>query len=98
MAGRAAVDAAALLASQRLSIAIEALGRTYDYALIDAGMAPDASLERLAMLAPRAILVTDADDAATTVTRERLLEAGFANVSVLAGAPDARLGGAKAAA
>jgi polysaccharide biosynthesis transport protein len=86
--GREPPDAASIMGSRRLSIALEALARSYDHVVIDAGVVEDAALERLAMLAPRAVLVAPGlDDPATALARERLLKAGFANVSVLVGAP-----------
>ena len=86
MAGREPLDAAAIMGSQRLSITIEALGRSYDHVVIDAGALGEATIERLAQLAPRAVLVaTEVDDPTTASARERLLQSGFANVSVLAG-------------
>jgi uncharacterized protein involved in exopolysaccharide biosynthesis/Mrp family chromosome partitioning ATPase len=88
LAGRAAVDGAALMQSQRLSIAIEALARSYDHVIIDAGPADELPLDRFATLAPCAVLVAaDLDNAAAAVMRERLLNAGLVNVSVVAGAP-----------
>jgi polysaccharide biosynthesis transport protein len=88
MAGRLPVEAATLMDSQRLSIAIEALARSYDHVVIDAGAADAVPLECFAILAPRAVLVAaDLDNPATTLVRERLLKAGFTNVSVLADAP-----------
>ena len=88
MVGREPVDAAAIMTSQRLSITLEALARSYDHVVIDAGAVEEASLDRFAMLAPRAVLVAPGlDDPATASARERLLQAGFANVSVLVGAP-----------
>jgi succinoglycan biosynthesis transport protein ExoP len=102
MAGRASIDAAALMESQRLSIAIEALGRSYDHVVIDAGAAEEVPLERFAILAPRAVLVAaDLDNPATTLVRERLLKAGFADVDILVDAPsgpDVGATGSKAAA
>jgi hypothetical protein len=74
--------------SERLSIAVEALARSYDHVIIDAGAAADLPLDRFASLAPRAVLVaTDLGNAAAAVMREHLLEAGFVNVSVVADAP-----------
>jgi succinoglycan biosynthesis transport protein ExoP len=102
MAGRAPVDAPAVMDSQRLSIAIEALGRSYDHVIIDVGMADQIALERFAMLAPRAVLVAiDLDSPATALAREQLLKAGFVNVSLLVDAPsgpDIGATGTKAAA
>jgi polysaccharide biosynthesis transport protein len=87
MAGRAHVDPETFFGSQRLAIAFEALGRSYERVIIDAGAAEALPLERLARLALRAVLVTDdADDPASAVLRERLLRAGFEHVNVLSGA------------
>ena len=45
-------------------------------------------LDRFAKLAPRAVLVAgELDDPATVSAREQLLDAGFADVTVLVGAP-----------
>jgi Mrp family chromosome partitioning ATPase len=88
MSGRAPVDAVALMESQRLTIAIEALGRSYDHVIIDAGAAEDVPLERFAILAPRAVLVAaELDSPATALVRARLLKAGFAGVEVLVDTP-----------
>jgi polysaccharide biosynthesis transport protein len=106
MAGRGRpeepLDAGAIVGSQQLSIAIEALGRSYDHVVLDAGAATEASLDLLARLAPRAVLVApELDNPETADAREQLLQAGFANVSVLVSASrgaDVGAGGAKAAA
>jgi Mrp family chromosome partitioning ATPase len=88
-AGRAGLDSASIMSSSRLAITLEALARSYDHVVVDAGSLPDLSAERLAQLAPRAVLV--ANELAGPVTdaaRDRLLAAGFPNVSVLASASD----------
>jgi Mrp family chromosome partitioning ATPase len=87
-AGQGKVDDSAIMSSQRLSITLEALSRSYDHVVVDGGALPLTSLERLAQLAPRAVLVADQiDGPATEAARGRLLAAGFPNVSVLASAP-----------
>ena len=99
MAGREPIDPSAIMTSQRLSITLEALARSYDHVVIDAGTLGDAALDRFANLAPRAVLVAGKiDDPATVWARERLLQAGFADVNVLVGAPRGPEVGAKAAA
>jgi Mrp family chromosome partitioning ATPase len=81
-------DSAAVFNSQRLSITLEALARSYDYVVVDAGALRDAPTERIAQFAPRAVLVAnELDDPATVSAREALLAAGFANVSVLVNSP-----------
>jgi len=88
MAGRAAIEPAVLVSSQLLSIAIEALGRSYDHVIIDAGVVERELLDRFAMFAPRAVLVApDSDGPVTVEARERLLQSGFANVNVIVTAP-----------
>jgi uncharacterized protein involved in exopolysaccharide biosynthesis len=87
MAGQAPADASALLGSERLSIAMEALARSYDHVVVDAGPIQNAVLDRLAVLAPRAVLVAARlDDPAAAAGRERLLSARFSAVKVLLGA------------
>ena len=88
-AGNGDVSSDAILSSQRLAITLEALSRSYDYVVLDAGALPEIAAEKFARLAPRAILVADdVDGPATESARERLLSAGFPNVSVLASSPD----------
>lgn len=89
-AGNVGNDVVALSSSPMLATVIEALGRSYEYVVIDAGSAGDVSSDRLAPLATRAMLV--AADPASSVTksvRERLLRAGFREVAVIAGGTEA---------
>ncbi len=84
--GNAGADGAAIVASPVLATSIEALVRAYDHVIIDAGAAPEVSVEHVALLAPRAVLVApDPSAAATRAARERLLAAGFTDVAVFAG-------------
>ena len=85
MAGRVAGDAQALIASARLAVAVEALARSYEHLVIDAGALPEMPAERCATLAQQAVLVaSDVDGRATLEARERLLRAGFTDVEILA--------------
>lgn len=85
MAGRTPGDSHALIESDRLAVAIEALARSYDRLVIDAGPLPEMAAERFAKFAPHAVLVASKlDDLATIEARERLLRAGFSDVVVLA--------------
>jgi hypothetical protein len=60
--------------------------RSYDHVVLDIGAAADVAVERFAPLAQRAVLVTaDPANPSTRATRERLMLAGFADVSLLAG-------------
>jgi MinD-like ATPase involved in chromosome partitioning or flagellar assembly len=88
MAGRPTRDSTAIFNASRLTITLEALARSYDHVVIDAGSMQDAPTERFAQLTPRAVLVADElDNQATTSACDELLAAGFANVSVLANPP-----------
>ena len=85
-AGRAELDAAAVLKSERLIIAFDALARSYDHVIIDAGVAPHALDDRIARLAPCAVLVTTGLAAAKCdAIRDHLAKAGFSDIAVFAG-------------
>jgi uncharacterized protein involved in exopolysaccharide biosynthesis/Mrp family chromosome partitioning ATPase len=88
--GNVGNDAPALAASPMLATTIEALARNYDHVVIDIGSAADIAVERFAPLATRAVLVAaDPASAATRAARDRLMMAGFADVTLLAGTPQA---------
>jgi succinoglycan biosynthesis transport protein ExoP len=88
--GEVGNDAAMLAASPVLVTVIEALGRSYDHVVIDAGAAVDPAIERLLALAPRIVLVTrDPAGAITRAAADRLLNAGFSDFMVLQGGAQA---------
>lgn len=88
--GNVGPDGPALAASPMLATVIEALVRSYDHVVIDVGSAAEVAVERFAPLATRAVLVAaDPANPATRAARERLMMAGFADVSVLAGVSQA---------
>ena len=90
MAGQADVDAHAIMASHRLAITLEALGRSYDHVVVDAGTVADAQLDRLATFSQRVLLVAgEVDDPAIVAAEESLTKAGFADFTVLTGVPQA---------
>jgi len=79
-------DGPALAASPMLATVVEALVRSYDHVVIDIGSAADVAVERFVPLAARAVLVaSDPASPATRAARERLMLAGFADVTLLAG-------------
>jgi Mrp family chromosome partitioning ATPase len=100
--GKTSANSRAILSSQRLAITLEALGRSYDYVVVDAGALPQSAPGQIARLVPRAVLVADdVDGPATEIARKQLLSAGFPNVSVLASTPrgpESDAGGRRAAA
>lgn len=86
--GKVAGEGAAILSSPRLVMALEALTRTYDHVVIDAGAVPEMIVGPLARVAPRAVLVaTDFAHPSTLAARDRLVAAGFTDVTVFLGAP-----------
>jgi uncharacterized protein involved in exopolysaccharide biosynthesis/Mrp family chromosome partitioning ATPase len=86
-AGRIEGDGAALLASDLLMSAVDALAQSYDYLVIDGGAQSESS-SRLAPMAPRAVLVggNATADALRTLS-DRLRSQGFADVTVVTGPP-----------
>lgn len=86
--GKAGGDAAAILSSPRLAATLEALARSYDHVIIDAGEISDAAVKGFARLAPRAVLVaTDPEHPDTLAARQRLIGAGFVDVTVYVSDP-----------
>ena len=86
-AGRGGPDNAAILASDRIGVALDALVRTYDHVLIDAGTAADPLPEPLLRGAPRAVLVVaGVPHEAALAARDRLHVAGFAEVAMVGAA------------
>jgi uncharacterized protein involved in exopolysaccharide biosynthesis/Mrp family chromosome partitioning ATPase len=83
MAGRPGFDRS-LLQSPRVTLAIDALLRAYDYVLLDAGSASDLPAELLTANA-RAVVVPDAamTPDARTLMCEQLLAVGFSDVTML---------------
>ncbi|HET7912087.1 MAG TPA: lipopolysaccharide biosynthesis protein, partial [Pseudolabrys sp.] len=89
-AGDVGSDAAALSSSPMLATVIEALGRSYEYVVIDAGSIGDVAPDRIASLATRGMLVAaDPSSAVTRSVREQLLRSGFRDVAVVAGGAEA---------
>jgi len=87
-AGRVGADAATVYMSERLNIAIDALSRTYDHVVIDAGAAPHVPAERIARLAPCGLLVAGGlTEANANAMRDHLANAGFSDIAVFTGAP-----------
>jgi succinoglycan biosynthesis transport protein ExoP len=88
--GKLAGEGGAILSSPRLVMALDALARTYDHVVIDAGAVPEMTVEPFARMAPRAVLVTtDLTHPSTIAARERLVAAGFTDVTLLLGTPHA---------
>jgi polysaccharide biosynthesis transport protein len=89
-AGNVGGDVAPLAASPALATMIEALSQSYEHVVIDLGAASDVAAERFGTLARHAMLVAaDPASAVTRTVRDRLLQAGFGDVAVIAGGAQA---------
>jgi polysaccharide biosynthesis transport protein len=89
-AGNVGSDVATLASSPMLATAIEALSHSYEHVVIDMGSASDVAAERFVSLATHAMLVAaDPASAVTRTVRDRLLQAGFSDVAVIAGGAQA---------
>jgi succinoglycan biosynthesis transport protein ExoP len=89
-AGRVGLDAASVYRSDRLAGAVDALARTYDHVIIDAGAAPGVPADRIARLAPCAVMVAGGIAAASAdAVRAHLAAAGFEDIAVFEGTPPA---------
>lgn len=87
-AGRGGPDNAAILASDRIGVALDALGRTYDHVIIDAGTASEPLPEPLLRGSPRAVLVVaGVPQEAALAARDRLQVAGFGDVAMVGATP-----------
>ena len=85
-AGESAGNAAAIVNSERLTIAMDALARSYDHVVINAGPASSLASERMARIAPCALLVATGVAAADAeALRDQLAGAGFGDVAVFTG-------------
>jgi Mrp family chromosome partitioning ATPase len=86
--GRIEGDPGALLESYMLLSAVDALAQSYDYLVVDAGAQSETAIGPIAQLTARAVLVAGNVPAASIgAMRDQLLSSGFADVTVLTGAP-----------
>jgi Mrp family chromosome partitioning ATPase len=83
-AGHHAQTPAAVLGSSFLSMAIEALARSYDHVIIDGGAVPETDGARFAHLAQTSVLVvTNPAHRQALAARQQLYAMGFADVTML---------------
>jgi len=84
--GQLPTDRGRILVAPNMATNFEALARGYDRVVIAAGAVFGPDLEAISAVASHAILVAGTlTDAGTASARERLLDAGFADVTVLGG-------------
>jgi uncharacterized protein involved in exopolysaccharide biosynthesis len=97
--GRTPADRLTILSAPGMAPTFAALARSCDHLVLDAGALGGPEMGAIAEIAPHAFLLTEtATGAATTAGRERLIDAGFDDVTVLVGArTGAAVAGAAAA-
>ena len=87
VSGRAAADRLVLLASPGLAGIFAALARSYEHVVVDAGLLGGAEMAAIGDIAPHAMLLTaNPTDGTAAAARDRLLGAGFDDVTLLAAA------------
>jgi len=83
-------EAAQLAVSPMFATAVVALAQSYEHVVLDIGSVTDIAPERFASFASRAVLVAaDPMAAGTRAARDRLLQAGFGEVTLVAGVAQA---------
>jgi succinoglycan biosynthesis transport protein ExoP len=80
--GHTAIDRVDIVCARDMIIRFDALGRSYDYVLIDAGAAGGTGLECIADIAPHAVLAAE-NPTSAKAARERLVSAGFDDVTAV---------------
>ena len=84
--GRMPTDRGEILVAPNMAMSFDALARGYDRVVIAAGAIFGPALDAIGAIAPHAILVAGTlTDAGAASARERLLDAGFADVTVVGG-------------
>ena len=85
--GRTPTDRIEILSSPGMSVSFDALARSYDYVVIDAGAALGPELDAIGKIATHAVLVAETmSNENAVLARGRLVAAGFDDVTVLVGA------------
>ena len=86
--GWAPTNRNALLSASGMVARFDALARSYDYLVVAAGSPIGVNIAAVAEIAPRAILVAESPTgAATSSARERLMNRGFGDVTVVVAPP-----------
>jgi succinoglycan biosynthesis transport protein ExoP len=80
--GHASTDRLQILSARGIVTAFDALAHSYDHVVIDAGPVSGPGIDRIAEVAPHAVLVAETAAAASTA-REELLASGIVDVTTL---------------
>jgi LmbE family N-acetylglucosaminyl deacetylase/Mrp family chromosome partitioning ATPase len=83
IAGRVSSDRCSLLAADRLKLLVDALARSYDQVVIDAGAVSEAGRDGWARLADRVVLLGVASAETTRAANNALITVGFKDITVL---------------
>jgi uncharacterized protein involved in exopolysaccharide biosynthesis len=82
--GNAGTPVETVVSSQRFTLIAEALARSYDYLVIDAGSSAEPVVTRIASLAPRAVLIAAAGYVrGAKQIEDRFKAAGFSDVTLV---------------
>jgi succinoglycan biosynthesis transport protein ExoP len=84
--GHASTDRLQILGARGIVTAFDHLAHSYDHVVIDAGPVSGPGVDRIAEVAPHAVLVAETAVAASTA-REELLTSGIVNVTTLVVTP-----------
>ncbi|MGB6659450.1 MAG: hypothetical protein WBE90_10235, partial [Xanthobacteraceae bacterium] len=84
--GHASTDRLQILGARGIVTAFDALAHSYDHVVIDAGPVSGPGVDRIAEVAPHAVLVAETAAAASTA-REELLTSGIVDVTTLVVTP-----------
>jgi succinoglycan biosynthesis transport protein ExoP len=88
--GHEPAERSEILAAPELATSFAALARSYDHVVVAAGAVSGDELEAIGAIVPHAILAAGRlSNAGITAARERLLDAGFDDVTVMVGEPGA---------
>ncbi len=91
--GRTPTDRGAILAAPGIATSFQALSQSYEFVIVAAGSIVGHELEVIGTIAPDAIIVAGTmTSAGITTARERLLDAGFQDVTVVVEAAAADAG------
>jgi polysaccharide biosynthesis transport protein len=84
--GHASTDRLQILGARGIVTAFDALAHSYDHVVIDAGPVSGPGIDRIAEVAPHAVVVAETAAAASTA-REELLASGIVDVTTLVVTP-----------
>ncbi len=82
--GHASTDRLQILSARSIVTSFDALAQSYDHLVIDAGAVTGSGIDRIAEVAPHAVLIADTA-ASAAAARDQLLAGGIVDVTTLVG-------------